>query len=315
MTYRERFLDLPLWARIVSVVVLIALFVVGLMVFRSCTANDDSNIELDVAGRMIDPPEDPVPAVPDGVQNWVEFKKAADLLDTDDVEGNIMYDSLAMLHPEQGNIREAVAGMAMLEQSGKTFLYVAPMGATYINTEYRAIDGKLDFRFFEDETTNTVTPFLTFADDTVAVKAGCANAVRFHKTVPGIKANPVPTPSSEIPDTPDTPETPPPSTEVKGGDTTGGAARQPVNDSNAVVTPTTGYTGGGTGSTGSAETVTEEQLANAGDTANNGQVGHTGPAVDGTNSSGETNDGGGEAETTLPADVTTPATGDPGTPK
>jgi len=142
-----------------------------------------------VAGRMVPAPERPGPFVPGGVNSWVEYKTAADAQDKDKVEGNIMYESLALLHPEQGDIREAVAKMALLEKSGKSYMYVAPKGAAFINTARIAVDGKLDYRFFEDYTRNNSTKFLTFADQTIALKAGCANAVLFHKNVPGEKVS------------------------------------------------------------------------------------------------------------------------------
>jgi hypothetical protein len=105
----------------------------------------------------------------------------------------------------------------------------------------------------------------------------------------------------------------PPNT-IKGPDTTEGAARQPIRDENAVTEPTPGYDGG-SGTSGPAEAIAEEQQETAGDTTNNGQVGHTGPAVPGTNDSGETNTGGGASETALPGGVETPATGDLGPPQ
>jgi len=141
-----------------------------------------------IAGKMEAPPANPGPAYSFGVRSWTQFKTAADALDTDTVEGNIMYDSLHELHPEQGDIRQAVAAMVALEKSGKTYLYTAPKGAAFINTDYKVVgDSKLGYRFFEDVTKNNTTEFLKFADGTVAVKAGCANAVRFHKSVPSTK--------------------------------------------------------------------------------------------------------------------------------
>jgi len=98
---------------------------------------------------------------------------------------------------------------------------------------------------------------------------------------------------------------------IKGPDTTEGAARQDLQDGNAVHDDTPGYDGG-SGSSGLAEAIANEQQDTAGDTTNNGQVGHDGPAASGTNSSGETNDGGGATDTSLPGGVEVPATGDPG---
>jgi hypothetical protein len=171
----------PVIASLIGLLILVLAVALGISLLNNNTNNG-------IAGKMEVPPQNPGPAYSDGVRSWTEFKNAADALDKDNVEGNIMYDSLHELHPEQGDIRQAVAAMVTLEKSGKTFLYTAPKGAAFINTDYKVSkNGGLEYRFFEDVTKNNTTTFLTFADGTVAVKAGCANAVRFHKNVPSGK--------------------------------------------------------------------------------------------------------------------------------
>lgn len=273
-------------------------------------------------------PEGPVPALADGIQSWTEYNTAADALDKDNIEGNIMYDSLHELHPERSNIRKAVDEMVTLEEEGNSYLWTASIGVKFINTDYCITENsqKVGYKFFDDKTKDDVTMFLTWADNVPAVKAGCANSVRFYKQQLVAKKVAQAKKSTSKPGKPECP----PSGEKEGcqqPDKTNGAAKQPLQDSNAVTTPTPGYTGGGSGSSGTAETIVKEQQATSGSMANNGQVGHagSGAAADngGTggsttppsgNSSGESNSGGGDADTPLPGGIETPLSGVPPVP-
>lgn len=281
---------------VIVLAILALLGLCGYAIYNSLQENS-------VPGRMVPAPAVTDPFVPDGTQNWIEYKTAADLLDHDKTEGNIMYESLALLHPEQGDIRKAVAQMALLEKSGKSYMYVAPKGVKYINTTRKVVEGKLDYRFFEDVTKDSTTKFLTFADGTVAVKVGCANAARFYKDVPGVKVStkvkkpPTKKPPGDVPE------------DEKGPDN--GMGRQTLRNGHAVRIDTPGYTGGGSGTSGTAEGITQKQVVDAASTTNNGQAGHA-TAGSGTNDSGESNAGGGAADTSLPEGVGTEATGDVG---
>ena len=207
--------------------------------------------------------------------------------------------SLQALFPER-DIRKEIVKLVSQEASGNSFAVLLPAGTGFINTSYPK-KGWPKWLFFRD-TLEGEYAFLTFSDGTVAIKMVCGNSVRLLKSVPARKVRGTTSPPN-----------PPTRESVKGPDKTNGAARQRLRDSHAVLTPTPGYTGGGSGSSGTAEQIIQQQQANAGSTDHTSDVGNAGGGA-GTNYLGETGSTGGAADTAVTGGVLTPKTGDVGAP-
>ncbi len=237
---------------------------------------------------------EPPPFSAEGAQSWTEWMAKANALKDDGKLG--MWQALADLH-FGGSLKKAFAAVKyqatkesiksldyyvrVVPAGGLPVLNTSPTGKSYVPIPNRVLKPGDTYLVLDKD-----SPFVKGgggkADDptdsgkeTPAVRRACANPIKISRG--------------------------------KGPDTTNGAARQKIRDKNAVTDPTPGYPGNG-------EEIVKEQERTAGATDNNGQVGHAGPAVPGTNSSGEMNYGGGAADTSLPGGVETPATGDTGPP-
>jgi len=252
----------------ISLLVLAALLIWGVSSFsnRSDATGSSGTPDGTAANALKDATGTVDPAVDKGVTSWTSWGKAS--LKNIDMESS-------MLEAHEVKYHKYYAQMVTDEKKGKTYKKLFPKGTRFINCDYNVKnDGK--YVFFWD-TLKKDTWFLVFPDGTPAVKTACGNTVILPKGVKPVAKKP------------------PTKKNVKGPDTTGGAARQALRDKNAVRTPTPGYTGGGSGSTGKADQISQEQQATATSTDNNGQVGHA-SSGSGTNDSGETNAGGGPAE-------------------
>lgn len=254
-----------------------------------------------VTTASLDEKSEPTPFTTEGARSWTEWMAKANAQKDQGMLG--MWRALADLHFD-GDLAKAYAAVKYqvtkesalgldyyvrtVPAGGMPILNTSPKGKSYVPIPNRVLKAGDTYLVLDKDnpfvkaTAKTAKSPTDSGKEVPAIRRKCANPIKISNGRHAHKS-------------------------VKGPDRTHGAARQKLRDKNAVTTATPGYPGKG-------DQILAEQEATAGDTTNNGQVGHAGPAIGGTNSSGEVNLGGGASDPTLPGGIATVNTGDPGTP-